>query len=386
MDGVMEIDVSPEIAEMRGTVRAFVKNELPFWAEAVDETGTFPAGLIEAFARQGFLGMRIAEEYGGAGLELAHYCMVQEEISRAHTMFSLLMSSSGGLAPMAIQRHGTDVQKRKYLPLLTSGKARTSFALTESEAGSDSASIRTHAEQRSDGRWVLNGMKHFISCADVTDVIMVVTVTDPAKRSRGGFTAFLVERNTPGMQVTRVDHTMGSAAWTLAELTFTDCVIESDAAVGPIGRGFNIAMESLNEGRLSIASICLGAASQLLDLAAAHAKQRRTFGAPLAERQAIQWMLADSATELFAARSMLYTTLRELSAGHDIGAGASMCKLYCSEMAGRVADRAIQIHGAGGLMRGSPIERGYRDLRLFRVGEGTSEVQRMVIARDLLRS
>jgi acyl-CoA dehydrogenase len=386
MGGVMQIDVSPEIAEMRGTVRAFVKNELPAWANAVDETGIFPAGLIEAFARQGFLGMRIAEEYGGAGLELSHYCMVQEEISRAHTMFSLLMSSSGGLAPMAIQRHGTEVQKRKYLPLLTSGKARTSFALTESEAGSDSASIRTRAEPRSDGRWVLNGIKHFISCADVTDVIMVVTVTDPAKRSRGGFTTFLIERNTPGMQVTRVDHTMGSAAWTLAELTFSDCVIESDAAVGPIGRGFNMAMESLNEGRLSIASICLGAASQLLDLATAHARQRRTFGAPLAERQAIQWMLADSATELFAGRSMLYTTLRELSAGHDIGAGASMCKLYCSEMAGRVADRAIQIHGAGGLMRGSPIERSYRDLRLFRVGEGTSEVQRMVIARDLLRS
>ena len=256
----MQIDVSPEIAEMRGTVRAFVKNELPAWANAVDETGIFPAGLIEAFARQGFLGMRIAEEYGGAGLELSHYCMVQEEISRAHTMFSLLMSSSGGLAPMAIQRHGTEVQKRKYLPLLTSGKARTSFALTQSEAGSDSASIRTRAEPRSDGRWVLNGIKHFISCADVTDVIMVVTVTDPAKRSRGGFTTFLIERNTPGMQVTRVDHTMGSAAWTLAELTFTDCVIKSDAAVGPIGRGFNIAMESLNEGRLSIASICLGAA------------------------------------------------------------------------------------------------------------------------------
>ena len=289
----MQIDVSPEIAEMRGTVRAFVKNKLPAWANAVDETGIFPAGLIEAFARQGFLGMRIAEEYGGAGLELSHYCMVQEEISRAHTMFSLLMSSSGGLAPMAIQRHGTEVQKRKYLPLLTSGKARTSFALTESEAGSDSASIRTRAEPRSDGRWVLNGIKHFISCADVTDVIMVVTVTDPAKRSRGGFTTFLIERNTPGMQVTRVDHTMGSAAWTLAELTFTDCVIEFDAAVGPIGRGFNIAMELLNEGRLSIASICLGAASQLLDLATAHARQRRTFGAPLAERQAIQWMLAE---------------------------------------------------------------------------------------------
>jgi alkylation response protein AidB-like acyl-CoA dehydrogenase len=386
MASMMQIDVSPEIAEMRQTVRAFVKNELPRWADAVDELGDFPAGVIEAFARQGFLGMRIAEEYGGAGLELAHYCMVQEEISRAHTMFSLLMSASGGLAPMAIQRHGTEAQKRKYLPLLTSGKARTSFALTESEAGSDSASIRTRAEQRPDGRWALNGMKHFISCADVTDLIMVVAVTDPAKRNRGGFTAFLVERGTPGMQVTRVDHTMGSAAWTLAELTFSDCVVPADAVVGAVGRGFNLAMESLNEGRLSIASICLGAADRLLELATEHAKTRRTFGAPLAERQAIQWMLADSATEIMAARSMLTTTLRELSAGREIGAGASMCKLYCSEMAGRVADRAIQIHGASGLMRGSPIERSFRDLRLFRVGEGTSEVQRMVIARNLLGS
>jgi acyl-CoA dehydrogenase len=382
----MQIDISSDIAEMRQTVRAFVTNELAPWADAVDEHGDFPAGLIEAFARQGFLGMRIVEEYGGAGLELAHYCMVQEEISRAHTMFSLLMSSSGGLAPMAIQRHGTEAQKRKYLPLLTSGKARTSFALTESEAGSDSASIRTRAEQRPDGSWTLNGIKHFISCADVTDLIMVVAVTDPAKRNRGGFTAFLVDRGTPSMQVTRVDHTMGSAAWTLAELTFTDCIVAADAVVGAVGRGFNLAMESLNEGRLSIASICLGAADRLLELATEHAKTRRTFGAPLADRQAIQWMLADSATEIMAARSMLYATLRELSAGREIGAGASMCKLYCSEMAGRVADRALQIHGASGLMRGSPIERSFRDLRLFRVGEGTSEVQRMVIARDLLRT
>ena len=380
----MHIDVSPDIAEMRHTVRAFVERELPVWAVVVDETGEFPAGLIEAFGAQGFLGMRIAEQYGGAGLELAHYCMVQEEISRAHTMFSLLLSASGGLAPMAIQRHGTEAQKRKFLPGLTSGKLRSSFALTESAAGSDSAAIRTRAEQRPDGRWVINGIKHFISCADVTDVIMVMTVTDPEKRSRGGITAFLVERGTPGFAVTRVDHTIGSAAWTLAELTFTDCVVGADAVVGEVGRGFSLAMESLNEGRLSIASICLGAADRLLELAIEHARTRQTFGAPLADRQAIQWMLADSATEIMAARSMLYTTLREISAGRDVGAAASMCKLYCSEMAGRVADRVVQIHGASGLIRGSAVERNWRDLRLFRVGEGTSEVQRMVIARCLL--
>jgi acyl-CoA dehydrogenase len=232
---------------------------------------------------------------------------------------------------------------------------------------------------------VLNGRKHFISGAHRADVVLVMAVTDPTKRGRGGITAFLVERGTPGFSVTRVDETIGSAAIKLAELTFDDCAVDDDTVLGPVGDGFMIAMESLTSGRLGVSCSCIGAADRLLEMSAAHAKQRNTFGKPLAERQAIQWMLADSATELAAARTLTYETLRRVQANEDTGPAASMAKLYCSEMVGRVADRAVQIHGGMGLVRGFPVERFYRDMRHYRVGEGSSEIQRMLIARDVLR-
>ena len=237
---------------------------------------------------------------------------------------------------------------------------------------------------RRDGGWSITGTKHFISGGEQADFIMVMAVTDPSRRAKG-ITAFVVDRHAPGFKVARVDVTMGSPAWTLAELAFEDCFVPEEAVVGSVGGGFVIAQEALNEGRLSVACTCLGAADRLLELAIGHARNRETFGAPLSKHQAIQWMLADSATELSAARSLVYATLRALDEGKDIGSAASMCKLYCSEMAGRIADRAVQIHGGMGVLRGFPVERFYRDLRLFRIGEGTSEVQRMVIARDVLR-
>jgi acyl-CoA dehydrogenase len=378
-------DAWPELAEMRAAVRRFVEAELPAWAEEVDRTGRFPSGLMQTLARQGFLGMRISEEHGGPGMSLAQYCLVQEELSRCHPVFTVLVASTSGLAPMAIQRHGTPSQKRKYLPALTRGELRTSFALTEPEAGSDASAIQTRA-LAAEGGWRLRGRKHFISGADEAGVLLVLAVTDQKKRAKGGISAFLVDRGTPGFKVTRVDTTMGSAAWTLAELEFDDCFVPSEAVLGELGGGFALAMESLNEGRLSVAATCLGAAGRLLEMCVEHARSRRTFGAPLADRQAIQWMLADSATEIAAAGSLVSTTLHVLAAGQDIGPAASMCKLYCSEMAGRVADRAVQIHGGAGLIRGLPVERFFRDLRLFRVGEGSSEIQRMVIARHLVES
>lgn len=378
-------DAWPELAEMRAAVRRFVEAELPAWAREADRTGRFPSGLMQTLARQGFLGMRISEEHGGAGMSLAQYCLVQEELSRCHPVFTVLVASTSGLAPMAIQRHGTPSQKRKYLPALTRGELRTSFALTEPEAGSDASAIQTRALPAAGG-WRLRGRKHFISGADEAGVLLVLAVTDQKKRAKGGISAFLVDRGTPGFRVTRVDTTMGSAAWTLAELEFDDCFVPSEAVLGELGGGFALAMESLNEGRLSVAATCLGAAGRLLELSIEHARSRRTFGAPLADRQAIQWMLADSATEIAAAGSLMSTTLHALAAGQDIGPAASMCKLYYSEMAGRVADRAVQIHGGAGLIRGLPVERFFRDLRLFRVGEGSSEIQRMVIARHLVES
>jgi acyl-CoA dehydrogenase len=243
--------------------------------------------------------------------------------------------------------------------------------------------MRTRAE-KVEGGWKIEGRKHWISGGHSADVVMVMAVTDPQKRARGGIGAFLVERGTPGFDVTRVDTTIGSEAIKLGELTFTDCFVADEALLGGPGEGFAIAMGSLTSGRLGVSAACIGAADRLLAMSVEHAKARSTFGQKLADRQAIQWMLADSATEIEVARAFLYDTLRHVAAGAAIGTAASMCKLFCSEMVGRVADRAVQVHGGMGLIRGYPVERFYRDIRHYRVGEGTSEIQRMLIARDLL--
>jgi acyl-CoA dehydrogenase len=308
-----------------------------------------------------------------------------EEVARSHRVFTILMDATSGLTPIAILRHGTTEQKRRFLPGLSAGTLRASFGLTEPGAGSDAAAIALRAERVANG-WRLNGRKQWISGAGQADVVMTIAVTDKAARAGGRMSAFLVERGTPGFSVTRQDTTIGSAAILLADLLFDDCIVPDEALLGQPGQGFAIAMGSLTNGRLGVSSACVGAADRLLELSIAHARQRSTFGEPLAGRQAIQWMLADSAMEIELARTYLYQTLRDVAAGRDIGSAASMCKLYCSEMVGRVADRAVQIHGGAGLVRGGiPVERFYRDVRHYRVGEGTSEVQRMLIARDLLR-
>lgn len=379
----MRIEISPELAAFRGEVRRFVERDIAGWTDRMDSEAGFPDGLVATLAGAGYLGMRLPEEFGGAGMGLAHYCLAQEELARVHPILTVLMASCNGLAPMALLRHGTPAQRQKYLPRLVQGALRTSFALTEPESGSDAASITTRATPR-DGGWVLDGLKHFISGGEAADVVLVLAVTDPARRAKGGITAFLVDRGTPGFSVSRVDHTIGSPCWTLAELRFDNVQLGADAVLGGVGRGFALAMESLDEGRLSVACTCLGAADRLLELSVLHAANRRTFGAALATRQAIQWMIADSAAEIAATRALIYEMLRQAEAGGDLQAGAAMCKLLSSEMAGRVADRAVQIHGGSGVILGGPVERFYRDLRLFRIGEGASEVQRMVIARSVL--
>jgi acyl-CoA dehydrogenase len=380
----LDIELSDELRAMRDAVRNFVRKELEPWAQEIDKSGEIPDGLIEVMQKNGYCGMRLPTEYGGGGLSLFQYCIALEEFSRLHRAFTIAANYSSGMTPMAITRHGTPEQKEKYLRGFAQGKLKSGFALTEPEAGSDPAGMRTRAEKRGDG-WVLNGRKHYISGGHVADVVMVMAVTDSVKRARGGITAFLVDRGTPGFSVTRVDTTIATDAIKLAELTFEDCVLPASAVVGEVGAGFKVAMRSLNDGRLSVSCSCVGAADSLLDMATEHVKVRRTFGKLLAERQAIQWMLADSAMEIAAARALAYDTLRRLEAGKDVGSAGSMCKLFCSEMVGRVADRAVQIHGGMGVIRGFPVERFYRDVRHYRVGEGASEIQRIVIARDLLR-
>jgi acyl-CoA dehydrogenase len=380
----LDVELSDELRAMRDAVRSFVTKELEPWAKEIDRIGDFPPGLIEVMQKNGYCGMRLPVEYGGGGLSLFQYCIAMEEFSRLHRAFTIAANYSSGMTPMAITRHGTPEQKEKYLRGFAAGKLKSAFALTEPEAGSDPAGMRTRAEKRGD-KWVLNGRKHYISGGHVADVIMVMAVTDPEKRARGGITAFLVDRDTPGFAVTRVDTTIATDAIKLAELTFEDCALPASAVVGEVGAGFKVAMRSLNDGRLSVSCSCVGAAESLLEMATNHVKVRRTFGKLLAERQAIQWMLVDSAMEIAAARALAYDTLRRLEAGKKIGSAGSMCKLFCSEMVGRVADRAVQIHGGMGVIRGFPVERFYRDVRHYRVGEGASEIQRIVIARDLLR-
>lgn len=380
----LDLNCTPELGQLRSAVRRFVAERLEPIAQAIDATGQVPPHAIAEMRGQGYLGMRLPQGQGGGGFDLSTYCLVMEEVARSHRVFTLMMDASSGLTPIAISRFGTPAQQDKYLRQLADGSSIAAFGLTEPGAGSDAAAIRTRAQPCAGG-WRLNGVKHYISGAHRAQVTMVIARTDPAKRAVGGITAFLVERGTPGLHIDRVDKTIGSDPIELAELRFDDCFVPHEAVLGEVGQGFVIAMSSLTSGRMGVASACIGTADRLLELAVAHAKVRSTFGQPLADRQAIQWMLADSATELALARSLAYETLRRIDAGQDPGPAPSMVKLYCSEMAGRVADRTVQIFGGAGLIRGVPVERFYRDVRHYRVGEGSSEVQRMLIARDLLK-
>ena len=369
---------------MREALRKFVKGELEPLEKSIDATGELPPHVLPLLGKHGYLSMRLPVEVGGAGMGMFPYCLMLEEFSRAHRIFGLLASGGGGLTPIAIARHGTTDQRRKYLTGLISGTMRTAFALTEPAGGSDNSAMTTHAD-KVDGGWVLNGRKHYINGAHEADFIVVIAITDPVKRTRGGVTAFLVDRGTKGFNITRVDTTMGSDVIKLAEIEFDNCRVPDGAVLGKPGQGFDLAKESLRDGRMAVSCSCIGTADRLLEMSAQYAKTRVTFGKPLAERQAIQWMLADSVVDLAAARAMVYETLRQIDAGIEVGAAHSVCKLYCSEMVGRVADRAVQIHGGMGIVQGYPIERMYRDVRHYRIGEGSSEIQRMLIARDLLK-
>lgn len=380
----MRIEISKDLAETRGGVRRFTTDVLNPIAQIIDQTGEVPDNTWKILRENGYLGMRMPSEYGGLECDLATYCLVLEEFSRAHRVFTLMLDATSGLNPIAISEFGSVEQKKKYLRGLCAGELLASFALTEPDAGSDAQSMKTTARKKGD-RWVLNGRKHYISGAHVADVILVMALSDPAKRARGGITAFLVDKGTKGMEVTRVDQTIGSDPIRLAELTFEDCEIPETSVLGQVGEGFKIAMGSLTSGRLGVACSCIGAADRLIEMSAEYAKTRVTFGETLSSRQAIQWMLADSATELAHARAFTYEVLRRVCDSEEVGSAASMSKLYCTEMVGRVADCAVQIHGGSGLIRKYPVERFFRDVRHYRVGEGSSEIQRMLISREVLR-
>jgi len=384
----VDFEIPPHLTAMVDTVRRFVKQDLEPISQQVEDEDRIPEEVVQTMRELGLFGLAIPEQYGGLELGTLGECLVYEELGRTNACFRTHLGTNNGIGSQGIVLDGTEAQKEKYLPRLASGEWIGCFALTEPEAGSDAANIQTTAELKGD-HWVLNGRKHFITNGDIADVATVFAVNDKQKRAKGGITAFIVEKTFPGFYVGTIERKMGMRGSHTCELIFDDCQVPAANVIGGeamVGQGFKTAMKTLDKGRLTMGASSLGSAQRLLELSVDYAQQRVQFGQPIAQFQAIRFMLADMATQIYAARQMLYhaATLRD-QRGSAVIKEASMVKLFCTEMANRVADMAVQIHGGMGYMKDFPVERFYRDLRLTRIYEGTSEIQRLVIARELLR-
>ena len=382
----MDFDVPEEIELLRKTVRDFVVERLQPLEQQIERDDKIPDAVMKEMAALGFFGLPFPEEYGGAGAGDLGYCIALEEFGRTSAAFSNLIGAHTSIGSMSIFLGGTDDQRRRYLPDLTAGRKIAAFSLTEPSSGSDAASIQTSARKQGD-RWLLNGTKIWVTNGPIADLVVVYAANDRALGPRGGITAFIVEKGFTGFRVGKVDEKMGLRGSFTAELIFEDCEVPDENVLGgTAGTGFRTALGALDIGRISLAAGAVGSSQHLLELAIAHAKRRVQFGKPIAVNQAVQWMLADSAVEIHAARLMVYDAAAKLDRGKRASIEAAMVKVYASEMAGRVVDRVLQIHGGMGYMKESPVERAYRDARILRIYEGTSEVQRMIIAEDLLKA
>jgi acyl-CoA dehydrogenase len=385
----MDFEIPEELRLMVDTVRRFRLDELEPISLQVDKEDRIPEHIVDRMRELGLFGLSLPEKYGGLELGALGEALVQEELSKANACFRSRIASTNGIGSQGIVMHGTEKQKQKYLPRFASGEFTGCFGLTEPDAGSDAQALRTRAVRKGD-HWVLNGTKQFITNGDVADVATIIAVTDPEKRARGGMTSFIVERDFEGFSVGKVDESMGLRGNHTAQLIMEDCIVPADNVVGGddmIGKGFTVAMQIMDKARIIISSHALGGAQRCLDLSVEYAKQRETFGKPIGQHQLVAAMLAEMATDIFAARQMLYYTcwLRD-TMGQKVVKEASMVKLFCTEMANRVAYKAGQIHGGYGWMKEYAVERFYRDLRLLTLFEGTSEIQKLIIARELMKN
>ncbi len=380
----MDFTIPEELQMLKDTVAHFVREELYPIEEKVDEEDHIPEPVVDKMRKMGLFGITIPQEYGGLGLSMVGTCLVYEEIAKASACFRTRIGTNNGIGSQGILVFGSEEQKRKFLPGIASGQKTACFALTEPNSGSDAAAMETTAVLQGD-HWVLNGQKRWTTNVNAADYITVYAVTDKQKRARGGITAFVVEKGFPGMQIGPVDKKMGMRGSHTCDLILEDCRVPPENVIGKVGDGFKVAMQVLDRGRLTMAACSVGAAQRLQDESIDYAKTRRQFGQPIGSFQLIQAMLADSACEIYAGRSMVLQAAWRKDEGENVTKDAAMAKLWCSEMVGRVADRAVQIHGGMGYMRGMAAERFYRDVRLIRIYEGTSEIQRLVIARELLK-
>lgn len=379
----MNFELSEEQLLIRGMVKEFAASEVAPIAAEIDRNHRFPEESIPKLAKLNLLGVPYPEEFGGAGADNVSYVLVIEELARVCASTAAIVSGHTSLGTWPIFEFGTSAQKEKYVTNLASGSMLGAFAITEPGAGTDAAAGKATAFVDGD-EYVLNGSKIFITNGGYADVYIVTAMTDLAAGTRG-ISAFIVEKGAPGFSVGEKEHKMGIKASSTTPLYFSDCRIPKDALLGKEGKGFKIAMGALDGGRIGIAAQALGIAQGAFDASIAYAKERVQFGKPLAALQAIQWMIADMATDIDAARLLVYRAAWKKDQGLPYGTAASMAKLFASETSTRVADRAIQIHGGYGYTESYPVERAYRDAKITELYEGTSEVQRLVIAGSLLR-
>ena len=371
---------------MLASVREFIREEVVPLEESIDADDAIPPRIVEQCKSMGLYGFTIPEEYGGLGLTVAEEVELAMELGWTTPALRSLFGTNNGIAGHVLIEGGTEEQKKSWLPRLASGEVTASFGLTEAEAGSDPSTLVTTAGRDGDG-WVISGAKRYITNAPVADVIMVFARTNPDAPGNRGISTFLVPAGTPGLSTGPKDHKMGQfGAWT-SDVFLDDVRVPAEAVVGGeagIDNGFRIAAKCLAHGRVHIAAVCVGMAARLVHETVEYARERQAGGRAIAAFQLVQGMVADSVTDLHAGRALVRETARAFDAGTDKVAGPAAAKYFCSEMVGRVADRAVQVHGGAGYMRGVAVERFYRDARLFRIYEGTSQIQQVIIARDTL--
>jgi len=379
----MDFDLDEQQQMIRKMAREFAEKEIKPVASEFDESATFPTDIVKKLGELGFMGMMVPEEYGGAAMDCVSYAIAVEEISRADASVGVTMSVNNSLACQPLIDYGTEEQKKKYLPDLAQGKKLGAYSLTEPEAGSDAGNVQTTAVLDGD-HYIINGTKIFVTNGGKADVIILFAATDKEAKSRG-ISAFIVEKDMPGFRAGKKEDKMGMRGSNTSELIFEDCRVPKENMLGKEGAGFKYALAILDGGRIGIAAQAVGIGQACLEAAIAYSKQREQFGRTICKFQAIQWIIANMATEIEAARMLTYRVAHLKEKGQRFTTEAAQAKLFASEAAVRAAINAVQVHGGYGYMKEYDVERYFRDSKLTEIYEGTSEVQRMVIAAGLLR-
>ncbi len=370
--------------QLLDTIRRFVTERLRPLEAQVGEDDRIPEAVLEEMKALGLFGLSIPAEYGGLDLSMEDECLAMIEMGRTSPAFRSAFGTNVGIGSQGLVMFGTDDQKARYLPKIATGESIISFALTEPEAGSDSANVQTRAI-RDDDVYVLNGTKRYITNANRAHLFTVMARSDPARKGAGGVSAFIVERDLPGLSVGKPEKKMGQQGAHICDVIFEDVRVPAINRLGAEGEGFKVAMQVLDRGRLHISAICVGVAERLIADSVAYAAQRKQFGQAIASFQLVQGMIADSKTEALAARALTLESARKRDAGEAVTMEAAATKYFASEMVGRVADRAVQIFGGAGYVADHGIERFYRDVRIFRIYEGSSQIQQVVIARETMK-